>query len=275
MRRIAIAFLMTVLWFGASPTQADLTFNDGGTHDVDYSVPANLRANDGPGGTKTTVNLLAGAAIELIVAARDHSLINMYDGSVGTLLRARDYSTVIMNDGSVGGYAEAAEYGSLSIYGGVIQGGIQNTSLNNHGTVNIYGGSIGVGPVDSRARYTSTINMYGGSMPRNFYAYNNSTVNIYGGSIGHEMLAYDSSTVNIYGTAFNYAYGSIGDLSGILTGTLATGDPINLIFWRAGLGATINLIEQAPVVPVPGAVLLGAIGLSFAGWRLKRRTGEN
>jgi hypothetical protein len=26
------------------------------------------------------------------------------------------------------------------------------------------------------------------------------------------------------------------------------------------------------VVPVPGAALLGAIGLSFAGWRLRRRT---
>jgi hypothetical protein len=38
---------------------------------------------------------------------------------------------------------------------------------------------------------------------------------------------------------------------------------------------TLNHVELSPVaasVPIPGAAVLGAIGLSLAGWRLKRRT---
>jgi hypothetical protein len=48
-----------------------------------------------------------------------------------------------------------------------------------------------------------------------------------------------------------------------------TADGQSLYFTRAGAGSSYD-IYVSHVVPIPGAALLGAIGLSFAGWRLRR-----
>ncbi len=51
-----------------------------------------------------------------------------------------------------------------------------------------------------------------------------------------------------------------------LTGTLASGDLINNQF-RIGENATIKLVS----IPVPSAVILGSLGLTFSGWLLHKR----
>ncbi len=54
-----------------------------------------------------------------------------------------------------------------------------------------------------------------------------------------------------------------------LTGTLHKGDSLSTWFVRRTNTATINLVETE-IVPLPGAVLLGMIGLSIAGVKLRK-----
>ena len=127
----------------------------------------------------------------------------------------------------------------------------------------------------------------GGSIGGWFGPYDNSQVTIYG---GHRIEWLDvSSQVRIVGSDFgvyrydeNYAnpvlvFSGYGDLTSSffdpfdpfrysLRGTLANGDLLEVSAISAYADGQISL------VPLPGAVLLGAIGLSVAGWRLRRQT---
>ena len=62
MRRSAIVLLTIVLCLGASSAQADLTLNDGGTHNVNWGVGDYLRLYDNPSPPPltTTLNFLTG-----------------------------------------------------------------------------------------------------------------------------------------------------------------------------------------------------------------------
>lgn len=57
-----------------------------------------------------------------------------------------------------------------------------------------------------------------------------------------------------------------GSLS--ISGDFAVGDKISLCYYVDSWGSAITAV---PVVPVPGALVLGGLGLSFAGWCLRRR----
>ena len=215
---------MVVVCLGASSAYADLTLDDGGTHDIAGPVSGHLYVYDNvaPPPTITTVNVLMSADIDVLYAKRN-IIVNVHGGFINCTLFAHDHSTV-------------------NIYGGSIPI-IQSDGLN---LVNIYGG------------WTPSLDFIDG------------TANIYGGSISGDLQAYEG-IVNVYGVGFNYPYGPITDVSGTLTGTLYMGDSLSVHFDILSSLGTINLIERA-VVPAPGALVLGAIGLSCAGWRLRRRS---
>ena len=133
------------------------------------------------------------------------------------------------------------------------------------------------------AHYASQVAISGGTVPR-LNAYETSQVTISGGTILNEMKAGttpgDESMITIIGSNFSVDgtpvdYGELTTIFGgywydeplrHLTGTLASGDALDNDFYISGN----SKIVLAPV-PVPGAVLLGAIGLLYSGWRLDVR----
>jgi hypothetical protein len=243
MRRCLVV-LVVVSCLGTSGAKANLTFDDGGTYNIDYGVGAGVIV--GGTTTGTTVNLRSGGSADW-VDVRTDSYLNMLAGSA-------------VNDNVLAFFG-----GFVNMYGGAVGGYLSSV----HGSlVNMYGGSVG--GLDVTNAFAS---MYGGSTT-SLGAYNHSHLNIYGGSIMGGYLHSDDSAITIYGDGFNYGFGAIPDRSGTLTGTLQSGHQISLTFDLDPVGpfasSTIVLV-QTEIVPVPGAVLLGMIGLSIAGVKLRKR----
>ena len=106
-----------------------------------------------------------------------------------------------------------------------------------------------------------TINIHGGNITAGS-ATGNTFVDFYSG------IEAEGGVVNIKGTGFDFPYGAISATSGILTGTLADGTPLNLSFNQVHPGEII-------LIPEPGAATLGALALLLtAGGVLRRRRGR-
>jgi hypothetical protein len=91
---------------------------------------------------------------------------------------------------------------------------------------------------------------------------------------GDDLLASDSSTITIVGYDFkvngiHVPYGELTELSGRLTGTLASGESIGNIFYQGG-GAYTGTIR---LVPEPSTALLFALGLVGLAVGGRRRAG--
>ena len=162
----------------------------------------------------------------------------------------------------------------------VVTGGLISHDLSprDNSTVVFSGGSVGA---ILQGLGNSTIEFSGGTISQSLVAKGNSTVSISGGSIGGSGLyAWDSGMIYLYGSNFSVgnedlAFGdSLRDyatlqgsyLTGTITGTLQDGSLMNNTF-RIREADYANIT----IVPAPGAFLLGSIGLSLAGWKLRRR----
>jgi len=97
----------------------------------------------------------------------------------------------------------------------------------------------------------SAVNITGGSLT-SLDAYENGCIDIFGGEF-YGIYTNGSGLIKLYGTDFNYNYGFITDMTGTLTGTLASGDFIQINFFRYNDGAIL-------LVPEPATLLLLGLG---------------
>jgi hypothetical protein len=114
---------------------------------------------------------------------------------------------------------------------------------------------------------SSQIQMSGGSVAHELRAADSAAAILSGGFVGGPIVAAHASRITIVGSGFAVGGAPIGDgpiaaTTGLLTGTLASGDPIESVFAHAGYSA--ELTGTIVVVPEPGPGLLGAVALAAA-----------
>lgn len=197
--------------------------------------------------------------------AHDQSRVTMNNCVGADQLLAYDNSQVTINGGGTGDSPLAAyDNSQVTVNGGYIHG-------------------------DFYAYDNSRVAINGGRMRYGFSAYANSQVTMTGGYMedsfaGIGVRVHDNAHVTLFGSDFaiydldlfygppNLVFSGYGDLTSSffdssgpysLSGILANGDRLDTFVW-VGDDAVLSL------VPVPGAVLLGVLGLGYAGYRLRR-----
>lgn len=172
----------------------------------------------------------------------DFNFIDIYDSGDGSKIAD-------ISGGSLGGLG-AAESSTVNLYAG----SVGNFYANHSSTANIYGGSV----YNLESYDSSSVGIFGGFFENHARAQDYSQIVISGGTFADELLAIDNSIITIYGTdfsidGFSVGYGEIAVTSGILAGTLASGETINNNF---------HIYEDATIVlvPEPATVLLLGLG---------------
>jgi hypothetical protein len=176
-------------------------------------------------------------------------------------------TTVSLVDGGVVDWLYIMDTSVLEMTGGSV-----TNNLVGFDTVDyeVSGGSVG-GTLAGRG--SSTITMSGGSVAGFLSAEFSSTVVLTGGSVGGMLTGEDDGLLLVSGSGFAVdgtpvPYGDLSLETGLLTGTLLSGDPLSNTF-RQGEAAGIYT-GTIRLIPEPGtAVLLGAglLGLAAAGRR--------
>jgi len=168
--------------------------------------------------------------------------------------------------------------GVFNFFNGFVAGGVGARSS---GIVNMYGGSAG----GLSAQSGSTVNLRGGALSGSVAAHNiGSVANIFGGTFRRihtgvaadvflyggtlvtdhtgfpALFADEDAILTIFGSDFNFPLGDIVETSGILTGTLADGSPLDADFGRPSTG-TITLVPEPSALTVigPGIAMLSLL----------------
>jgi hypothetical protein len=182
------------------------------------------------------------------VAALDSSTVAVSGGEVDWLA-AYDSANVTMTAGDAG-RLRARDSSTLEFSGGRV----------------LY--------FDFHAYDSSTVSMTGGQVLHGLYASQSSSVTMSGGTVEAVLAAEDFSTIAILGSDFAVdgspvPYGDLAPLTGTLTGTLASGDPIDNTFYQGGgsYTGTIALVRQSairvPALSLPSQLALAAALLAF------------
>jgi len=194
-------FVLLIALTCSSAGFAVVVFNDGQTHDIDYEIADHVWV-DGAG---TRLNILPNGHILHGLEARGDSQIDIAGGLLDSL-NLYGHSRAYLSEGAIANHLQAGEYASVTITGGSVA---QVIGAQQHAHVFLGGGS---------AEY--------------LHADDDGQIEVTGGLIADRAQLYDNSVIIFTGSDFNYAYGEIPDSVGLLTGTLANGDPLAIDFER-------------------------------------------
>jgi hypothetical protein len=224
--RMAIWLVTAVLVSVTGQGFGEVHFNDGGTHNINYTINEKVRVTNGVLGEPTTINVLNGGNISAPPAALSvshDSKINISGGSVGSL-GATDNSRVTMSSGSVESHYFAASGNALIIMSGGTVGGQLQTWGNGQ------------------------VILSGGVVMSNLSAFDSGQITIVGSNFAIDGIPVD------FGQYFasDFAGGQ-----GILTGMLFSGDLLNNSFY-------ISTDASITLIPEPASLLLLSLGSLLA-----------
>jgi len=215
---------------------------------------------------RTILFLMLVATVAFLPANLSADMLIIQPGDIYQSVSVPSTLTVEMIGGEVGTFD--INGGTVNVRGGIIDG--SSIRVYSGSTFNMYGGrNNGTGEIGS---YGGTVNIFGGEAGVVMNGWGGGTVNISGGDWEDMIYAYDGGDINIYGYNFNFDLtgGVYGD--GLLTGIWQGGTPFSLNYVDAEhLDLTYQHVVLHEVVPVPSAVILGSLGLTFSGWLLKRK----
>jgi len=245
-RHILIAGCTIVLSACCNYAAAELVFNDGGHHIIDYTVNTLVRVDRDTPGAGTRVDLVEGGLIQAWLDAYEDSRVNILAGRVSATVNAYGTSHITVVGGEIGGPVYCRENSRVDISGGSMDAWVQSFN-------------------------SSEVMIRGGEIKLFVEAWDNSRVTISGGTIGGRIAAVRDGLITLAGSNFAVngtpvAYGDFaGDyaINGMLTGILANGDVLNNQFALNGPAADITFI------PEPGTILL--LGLGGLGVVRRRR----
>jgi hypothetical protein len=200
----------------------------------------------GDSGTAT----MSGGTVLLGLGAADSSTVTMSGGSTFDL-KAADSSTVTMSGGGSSSL-QAHDTSNFTMSGGstfVLE-------ANGSSTITMSGGWVGALHVYGSSTVAKTGGGVGG-----LHAHDSSTVTMSGGTVLINLTAFDSSTIMIVGSGFKVdgvpvPYDDLTATTGTLTGTLASGNPIDNEFYQGG-GNHTGTIRLIPAVVSSVAIDVG------------------
>ena len=141
----------------------------------------------------------------------------------------------------------------VEISGGTFSGG---GNAGGSSIVNIRGGEFGRYDASSFA----TFNIFGGTLLGGVQTSGSAEVNFFGGDIIGPGLIFAGNTavITFFGSGFNFPFGDIVATSGILTGTLSDGTPLDVDFVRDPSG-TITLPEPTALAALGSGIAMLAL----------------
>jgi len=215
-RNLTICVIVAVLCLVLS--KADAVRIEGGTWLVDWEINEGVEIMDSRGGDlPATVNLLAGGSITGDARVYYNSRLNVVSGSIGGQVGAYHFSQVTIFDGTLQDDLCAMGWSQVAVLGGEVMDWLE-VSVDSHAL--IYGGSIGAG----------------------IKIWNGGQITVFGTDFKINGQSVD------YGRLTNSDYPS-----GILSGTLANGDPMDTHFEIYDNGSIF-------LTPEPSTLLLLGLG---------------
>lgn len=220
-----------------SPICQGILYLDGPGNVIDYEVNETIVV-----GPRASLDVLEGA--DLIDGIMNHGILNVSGGTVSNFCHSADSGVTNIYGGNFPATVSAHDGATVNISDGIFS----KIQIAFHATSTISGGTI-----------TDILEVYGEGNGFN-------SVTIRGGIFDCDMHVMFNSQVTIIGSGFNYDYGEIPVKSGILTGTLASGEALNVAFdFDERTDVEPKIILEA--VPEPGTILL----LGFGGILVRRR----
>jgi hypothetical protein len=218
---ITICLVAAVLLMATGQGFGWTYFNDGGTHNINYTINDRVQVQNEASGMPTTVNLLEGGRFggPSTIVLQD-SRLNIFGWSAWRVA-AGDNGQVTMSSGSIADWFSASGNAQIIMSGGTVVGDLQAWGWDN-----------------------SQVTMSGGSVSGALQAFDGGHITIVGSN-----FAVDGSPVG-FGQYFASDFGG-----GVLTGTLDSGALLNNSFYIS-TDASITLIPEPATLLLLG---LGAV----------------